>query len=254
MAAQAWPGNSGGGSTVAPLRQPPRADFVPRLRRVLLRSGLTLGVMWLGVQILWVFAGPNFHTVVPGVCYRSAQPTSGQLERFVRLHGIRTVVNLRGQNPGQPWFQEEVAAAKRLGVKLLNVPMSSHQRPDEMMFRQLLRTLDGAERPILLHCFQGADRTGMAAACFLLLYTDQSPDEAARQLSVRYGHFALGKPALLDHIFCEYSTWLITENRDHSSVAFRAWVNGVYSRETWQPEDQMYGTCAYFDHPKSTGL
>jgi protein tyrosine/serine phosphatase len=39
----------------------------------------------------------NFHAVVPGVLYRSNHPTPGNLRRFVREKGIKTVINLRGE-------------------------------------------------------------------------------------------------------------------------------------------------------------
>ena len=60
----------------------------------------------------------NFHTVVEGQLYRSAQPDRGQLMSYVRRHGIRTVVNLRGAQPGVDWYDEERSAAGRRASKL----------------------------------------------------------------------------------------------------------------------------------------
>jgi protein tyrosine/serine phosphatase len=50
-----------------------------------------------------VLFGENFHAVVPGELYRSAQLSGSRLERHIQAEGIRTVINLRGPNPGSAW-------------------------------------------------------------------------------------------------------------------------------------------------------
>ena len=75
-------------------------------------AGATLLV--LGSASSWAahtFLGTNFSVVVAGSCYRSAQPSPEQLRRWVREHGIRWVVNLRGSDGDEDWFdaEEEVA-------------------------------------------------------------------------------------------------------------------------------------------------
>ena len=41
-------------------------------------------------------------------------------QRMERQHGIRTVLNLRGHNPGSPWYDDEVAESRRLGIQHIN--------------------------------------------------------------------------------------------------------------------------------------
>ena len=55
------------------------------------RSGAGLGVALLlaGAFLGYRQLSGNFHTVVPGVVYRSAQPSADQLTAYVREHGIR---------------------------------------------------------------------------------------------------------------------------------------------------------------------
>src|SRR5262245_46726283 len=55
-------------------------------------AGLLVAVL---AEVGRVFVGPNFHTVLPGRVYRTAQPSPDRLERLVRGYGIRTVINLR---------------------------------------------------------------------------------------------------------------------------------------------------------------
>ena len=57
----------------------------------------------------------NFAEIIPGRLYRSNHPLPGRLARQVRRHGIRTLVNLRGEKPnGSNTLSLE--AARRLGL------------------------------------------------------------------------------------------------------------------------------------------
>lgn len=73
------------------------------------RSPLRIALMGLGavagclvIYIVGVNLTGNVHTVIPGEIYRAGQPRPGLLDRMERQHGIRTVLNLRGPNPGTP--------------------------------------------------------------------------------------------------------------------------------------------------------
>jgi protein tyrosine phosphatase (PTP) superfamily phosphohydrolase (DUF442 family) len=59
----------------------------------------------------------NFHRISPSA-YRSGQPSPRHLEKRIPRHGIRTVVNLRGEDPDNPMLALEAEACARLGVRL----------------------------------------------------------------------------------------------------------------------------------------
>jgi hypothetical protein len=80
-----------------------------------------------------------------------------------------------------------------------------------------------------LHCQRGADRTGLTAAVAVLLLTDAGLDEGRRQLGLRYGHVALGRPANLDRFFDLYAAWLRQRGVAHSPAVFREWLDHGYS-------------------------
>src|SRR5688572_16573499 len=84
--------------TPAPAPAPtPTPRFRPRFRPRYAVAGCLLGLAAaLLPETAHVALGRNFHAIVPGRAYRSAQPTAADLEWAVRAHGIRTVVNLRG--------------------------------------------------------------------------------------------------------------------------------------------------------------
>ncbi|HZT81258.1 MAG TPA: tyrosine-protein phosphatase [Gemmataceae bacterium] len=213
--------------TVVDAPAPPRPTG-RRWPRALLRGGLAGLLLAVAVHALRTLVGGNFHVVVPGQVYRCAQPTGADLERLARDRGIRTVVNLRGCADPEPWYLAESRAAHRLGLSLEDVCLSATRLPSAHELRQLVEVLDRSERPILLHCYRGADRTGLASAMARLLYTDDTPAAALRHLGPRYGHFAVGRPAYLDLFFDLYAEWLAESGREHSPAAFRRWAVSEY--------------------------
>jgi len=51
--------------------------------------------------------------------------------------------------------------------------------------------MKGAQKPILIHCREGADRTGLASALYLAAIKKAGEAVAEGQLSIRYGHISL---------------------------------------------------------------
>lgn len=149
-------------------------------------AAIAVGVL-LGIR----FAGDNFHTVVAGEVYRSAQPSPEAIRRFHTEQKIATIINLRGENAGTGWYDDEVKAARDLGINHIDFRMSAHTEltPDEA--RQLIALMRDAPKPLLIHCKAGADRTGLASALYLAAIAKQGEAAAEGQLSLRFGHVAL---------------------------------------------------------------
>lgn len=55
--------------------------------------------------------------------------------------------------------------------------------------KTLIAALEGAARPVLIHCKAGAYRTGLDSALFEYLVVGRTAEEASGQLSFLYGHF-----------------------------------------------------------------
>jgi protein tyrosine/serine phosphatase len=130
----------------------------------------------------------NFHTVVAHEVYRAAQPDADDLAGYVRDYGIRSVVNLRGSHPGEAWYDEEVRSSQTLDLTHVDLALSAKRELTDTNIMALQRILQTTPRPLLLHCKSGADRTGLAAAFYLLDVQHMPPPQAAGQLSWRYGH------------------------------------------------------------------
>ncbi|AUJ65659.1 protein tyrosine phosphatase (plasmid) [Aestuarium zhoushanense] len=141
---------------------------------------------------LWgIQASGNFATVVEGEVYRSNQVTAERLAQYRDIHGIRTVLNLRGSSPGSPWYDEEVRAAAALGIQLIDFGLSAQTELTEQQVNKLTAILRDAPKPLLIHCRSGADRTGLASLIYQAVIAGIAEDRAERQLSLRFGHFSI---------------------------------------------------------------
>ncbi len=170
----------------------------------------------------------NFHEVVPGRFFRSAQMTRDAMTRTVREHGIKSVIDLRLQDdePDEKNVSE-AEAVERGGAIYRHIPFSSarvDQRPSLLALITAYRELP---LPILVHCSSGTHRTGVASAIWLLDREGRSPEEAAGQLTMKYGFFQperdikafFQKHPTLDHAISGYAA--VSHDRQ---IPFSEWI------------------------------
>ena len=183
------------------------------LIRGLKRTGAGFGI---GLLLAGAFLGyrqltGNFHTVVPGVVYRSAQPTAEQLTEYVRDHGIRSIIDLRGApKPESARYQAEYVTAQKLDVVHYEFRMSANKELDQQEAAELIELMRHAEKPVLIHCQAGADRSGLASALYVAAIADKGEEAAERQISFWYGHISLpGSAAFaMDRTWEKLEPWL----------------------------------------------
>ncbi len=166
---------------------------------------------------------PNLHRVAPGV-WRANQPSPARLARY-RAMGIRAVLNLRGSK-GLSHFALEREACARLGLTLVNLPLSAARpaaRETLLALHEVFRTIP---KPFVMHCKSGADRTGIAAALYLLMIEEAPLAEAARQLHWRFLHLARGEAGVLDHMLATYG-----RARAATGIGVLDWIRDGYDPE-----------------------
>jgi hypothetical protein len=137
-------------------------------------------------------------------------------------------MNLRGFSPGFEWYVEECRVARDRDANQLDLSFSASRLPATSEVRRLIEALENTDYPVLMHCRQGADRTGLAAMVALLLLTNAGLNEARNQLSPRYGHFAVGRTGHLDRFLGLYTQWLKGNGLSHRSEHFRQWGMEAY--------------------------
>ena len=169
------------------------------------------------LRVLW----RNFHQIAPGV-YRSNQPSAAQLRAIHEKVGLKTVLNLRGASK-QSFYLFETEACRELGLDLVDLPMSARRAPPLAALEQLIVQMRTLEKPYLIHCKSGADRTGLAAALYLLLIEGQPIEVAKRQLSFRYIHLSSTATGILDHFLRVYEHAF-----RQSGIGFLDWMRSAY--------------------------
>ena len=171
----------------------------------ILAAALAIGGYLGGLQLT-----DNFHEVVPHRLYRSAQPSPADIDAYVEKYGIRTIINLRGEQPSEDWYRGEVTEARRLGIEHIDFKMSAHHVLSQEDSERLIAIMMDAPKPILVHCKAGADRTGLASALYLAAVAKAGEEPAEAQISLRYGHISLSvSPSYaMDETFEELEPWL----------------------------------------------
>jgi protein tyrosine/serine phosphatase len=149
---------------------------------------LSLGLSMAG-WAEYLAATGNIHTVIPNVLYRSAELSRSGFRHVIERFHIHTVINLRGANPGHPWYDNEVAAVLAAGARHVDLRMSATHVPSAAKLQKIEAALAQAQPPILIHCQGGADRSGLVAALYELWIAHRPAAKVSAQLSFAYGHF-----------------------------------------------------------------
>jgi protein tyrosine phosphatase (PTP) superfamily phosphohydrolase (DUF442 family) len=159
----------------------------------------------------------------------------GALTEVIREHGIKSILDLRGDSAED--HAAEVKTARDLGVQHLDFELAATREVTGEEMERILGALSAAPKPTLIHCKSGADRTGLISALYLYRIEGRSADAASRQLSLRYGHV----PYLFwrDTIAMDRSFWRYVSNQttrsglqlSASSAAGTAAVEGVASTQ-----------------------
>lgn len=179
----------------------------------LCRGGLILLlplVLGIGAFVGYGVANHNFHTVSPGRVYRSGQMNATALNKAITEHGIKTIINLRGSGVDSDWYRQETNTARLLGAQHYDFNLSAGREVDDAMMEQILAVMESAPKPVLIHCKNGADRSGLVGALYLYSLEGKTASEADRQLTVFYGHV----PYLFwrDTIAMDRSFWRYVSN------------------------------------------
>ena len=164
----------------------------------------------------------NFHSIITKKVYRSGQLSPVLIDHVLTHYKIKTIINLRGQNETQRWYQQEMRASQANHLEHIDIRLSSAQLPEPQELIQLVDSLINSKDPMLIHCESGADRSGFAAAIIKILH-GSNLIEAKRQFSWRYYGFKAAR--IGDLSFEKYEHWLNAHQLTHSREHFLTWVH-----------------------------
>jgi len=159
-----------------------------RPSRALKPVGYRLGAIYLVITALLLLYGvgvglgqqaqekslPRFYKINENL-YRGAQPLSGGIERLAAL-GIKTVINLRGENEVT---RSEQADARAAGLRYFSVPLADLSAPTDEQVEKILALINDAQDwPVFVHCNHGKDRTGTIIAVYRISHDGWTSEEA----------------------------------------------------------------------------
>ena len=179
-------------------------------RRLMLRDHGFLRVLW-----------THQYEIAPGV-WRSNQPSPTRIARWA-ARGIKSVIVLRGKGADTPIFKLERDACDAAGLTLHRVPLGGGQLTVPGQILALLDTFKTVEKPFVMHCKSGIDRTGFAAFLYVASRTETPPEIARRQLSFKYLHLNTSRHGVLDHMA---DTYLAAHRK--SGISIRGWIEKDY--------------------------
>lgn len=198
-------------------------------RKRTIRSAVAIVVVTVGLILsllsyVGLFNG-NVRIVEQGQVYRSAQLVSPQLDDVLRRNGIRTVINLRGYLPDDRRLRNEMRVCQQMGIKHIDISMSAEKLPKPLELHKLIVALKTSQRPLLIHCAGGSDRTGLACTLYRHI-CQQIPLNRAEhdQLTWRYGHIWFGSAHPMDDFFNMY-------RNSGNGMPIEKWADTVYPSE-----------------------
>jgi tyrosine-protein phosphatase SIW14 len=115
----------------------------------------------------------NLYRVEPDL-FRSAQPTVAGFREIAAL-GVKSVLDVAGGEGDAP-------IARGTELKLFQVPMSAFGLRDDRVLEALRILADPVNRPLVIHCQHGADRTGAIVALYRVVIQGWSKADAVREM------------------------------------------------------------------------
>ncbi|WP_405414552.1 dual specificity protein phosphatase family protein [Maribacter sp. Asnod1-A12] len=116
----------------------------------------------------------NFHNLyrINESVYRSEQPSKKGMKELKAL-GIKSILNLRRQ-------QTDVKKIKGLDLQLDRIPLKAATLDFEAIYKTL-NSLQQAEKPVLVHCWHGSDRTGTIIAAYRMVFENWGKEKAINE-------------------------------------------------------------------------
>lgn len=129
--------------------------------------------------------------------YRSEQLVKGDIEIIQNLK-IASVINLRFFNR-----DEDEKILKNMNIALINQPLLTwHIKPKDIA--QVLYTIEQQQKKgaVLIHCYHGADRTGLISGMYRIIFQNWSIADAKKEMQEGpFGYHSIWKN--IDRLFTE---------------------------------------------------
>ena len=131
----------------------------------------------------------NFYKV-DSILYRSEQPHTAGMT-FLAGYGIKTVINLRHT-------RSDKREARKTNLILTKVSINTWRLSyDDIV--NTMKVINTCEKPVLIHCLHGSDRTGCMVAAYRMVFNGWTKEEAIREFREGgYGYHEKWFPGILN--------------------------------------------------------
>ncbi|CAZ98473.1 dual specificity protein phosphatase family protein [Zobellia galactanivorans] len=130
----------------------------------------------------------NLYQVSDGL-YRSEQPSKKGMKEVEAL-GIKSILNLRRHKTNEKKLKDS-------DLHLDRIPLKAALLNEEDVFTAL-SLIDRAEKPLLVHCWHGSDRTGAIVAAYRMVFDNWSKERAIAEFTEdRFGYHKSRFPNLI---------------------------------------------------------
>ncbi|NRA93043.1 MAG: tyrosine-protein phosphatase [Psychroserpens sp.] len=122
--------------------------------------------------------------------FRSEQPNNKAF-KALESKGVKTILNLRR-------LKDDNHKARNTDLVLEHLRLKSKEITETDII-EALRIIKNAEKPILIHCWHGSDRTGIVSAAYRIIFEDWSKQDAIAEFRrPEFGYHENWYPNLLD--------------------------------------------------------
>ncbi|MCB4797676.1 dual specificity protein phosphatase family protein [Neotamlana laminarinivorans] len=122
--------------------------------------------------------------------YRSEQPSKKGFKEIEAL-GIKTILNFR-----RKWSDDKKTRHTKL--QLEHIKLKSKEMTEAKVV-SVLKIIEKAEKPILIHCWHGSDRTGIIIAAYRIVFENWTKADAIAEFRrPEFGYHEKWYPNLID--------------------------------------------------------
>ena len=122
--------------------------------------------------------------------YRSEQPSKKAFKELEN-YGFKTIINFRR-------LRNDNRKARDTDLNLVHLPMRTAKLTETEIIEALM-AINNAEKPVLVHCWHGSDRTGIVVAAYRIVFENWTKEAAISEFrNSDFGYHENWYPNLID--------------------------------------------------------